>query len=251
MEISIWIIVFIPIIAFLYSSVGHGGASSYITLLTLIGYSQSVVKPTALIINVLISLVAFLMYIKTVEFPWKIFFWLAVFSIPATFFGAKIEVDPIIYRRILGILLLFPIARFLNLFPISDVKKIDKNILILSILGLSIGFISGLIGIGGGIILSPVLLMLGWTNLKETSAVSALFIFVNSFSGLFSMSNNEAIFAKFTNSGVLGNQMGWCIILALVGGLGGSYMGARRFEQHMLKNILTIVLLIASIKLIF
>ena len=81
------------------------------------------------------------MYIKTVEFPWKIFFWLAIFSIPATFFGAKIEVDPIIYRRILGILLLFPIARFLNLFPISDVKKIDKNILILSILGLSIGFI--------------------------------------------------------------------------------------------------------------
>jgi len=247
MEISIWVVICMPLIAFLYASVGHGGASSYITLLTLLGYANSIIKPTALVINIVISLLAFVMYFRKVDFPWKLFLWLVVFSIPASFLGAKIDVNPILYRKVLGVLLLFPVARFLNIFPVSEVKKIDKNVLILAILGLSIGFVSGLIGIGGGIVLSPVLLMLGWTNLKETSAVSALFIFLNSISGLYSMSDKNPVFSSMD---IQNNPFLIFVSLAIVGGLLGAYLGANKFQPKILKNILTVVLFIAAIKLI-
>ena len=251
MEISIWILIFLPLIAFLYSSVGHGGASSYITLFTLLGYANSVIKPTALIINILISLVAFLMYWKTVHFPWKLFFWLVVFSIPMAYLGGQFEINPVLYRRILGVLLLFPIARFLNILPNSSHKIIQKNNLILVFLGISIGFVSGIIGIGGGIILSPVLLILGWTTLKETSAVSALFIFVNSISGFISLFQKAETSKLFQIQSEQSQNLMYCILLSVMGGLLGSYLGARKFENKVLKNILTFVLLIASIKLIY
>ena len=194
MEISYWLILGIPIVAFLYASIGHGGASSYITILTFAGYAASIVKPSALMINVVISLVAFLMYFKTVNFPWKLFLNLVFFSIPFSFLGAKLNVDPSIYKKVLGFLLLFPVARFLNILPASGKYKVEVKFWIVAVMGISIGFVSGLIGIGGGIILSPILLLFGWLNFKETSAVSALFIFVNSISGLFSVYQQGQIF---------------------------------------------------------
>lgn len=248
MELSYWLIFGIPIVAFLYASIGHGGASSYITILTFAGYATAIVKPSALMINVVISLVAFLIYFKTVNFPWKLFLNLVLFSIPFSFLGAKVNVDPSIYRKVLGVLLLFPVARFLNILPASGKFKVEMKLWIIAVLGTTIGFVSGLIGIGGGIILSPILLLFGWLNFKETSSVSALFIFVNSLSGLFSVFQQGQIFQI---SDPFYKNMGLFILLALLGGLFGAFYGARRFNHSVLMNILNAVLLIASFKLIF
>lgn len=236
----ILLIIFMPIVAFLYASVGHGGASSYITLLTLARIASTQVKPTALIMNMAVSAIAFAFYYKASNFNWRLFIMLAIFSIPASYFGGKINVNETLYRQILGVLLLFPIARFLNLFPISDTVKVKQMIWLPPILGLSIGLISGMIGIGGGIILSPILLLFGWTNLKETSGISALFIFVNSCAGLV---------AKPTHFSIT-NEMKLLMLLALLGGILGAYLGAKKFDNKVLKALLTIVLVVASLKLI-
>ena len=164
---------------------------------------------------------------------------LAVFSIPASYFGGKITVNETLYRQILGVLLLFPIGRFLNLFPISDTMKVKQFIWLPPILGLSIGLISGMIGIGGGIILSPILLLFGWTNLKETSGISALFIFVNSCAGLYAKPIHLSI----------SNEFYLLMFLALLGGIFGAYLGAKKFNIKVLKVLLTIVLVVASLKL--
>jgi len=234
------LIIFMPIVAFLYASVGHGGASSYITLLTLAGIATAQVKPTALILNMAVSAIAFAFYFKSSNFNWKLFIMLAVFSIPASYFGGKITINESVYRQILGVLLLFPIARFLNLIPISQTLRVKEYLWLPPILGLSIGLISGMIGIGGGIILSPILLLFGWTNLKETSALSALFIFVNSCAGLI---------AKPTHFSI-SNEVYLMMLLALLGGILGAYMGAKKFNNKLLKILLTIVLVVASLKLI-
>jgi len=236
----ILLIVFMPIVAFLYASVGHGGASSYITLLTLAGIASAQVKPTALILNMSVSAIAFAFYYKSVNFNWKLFVMLSVFSIPASYFGGQISVNESLYRQILGVLLLFPIARFLNLIPISQTLRVKEYVWLPPILGLLIGLISGMIGIGGGIILSPILLLLGWTNLKQTSALSALFIFVNSFAGLV---------AKPTHFSI-SNEVYLLMLLALLGGVLGAYLGAKKFDNKLLKVLLTIVLVVASLKLI-
>jgi uncharacterized membrane protein YfcA len=234
------LIIFMPIVAFLYASVGHGGASSYITLLTLAGIASTQVKPTALILNMAVSAIAFAFYFKSGNFNWKLFIMLAVFSIPASFFGGRITVNESLYRQILGVLLLFPIARFLNLIPISQTHRVKEYIWLPPILGLSIGLISGMIGIGGGIILSPILLLFGWTNLKETSGISALFIFVNSCAGLYAKPLHLSI----------SNEVYLLMFLALLGGILGAYLGAKRFDNKVLKILLTIVLVVASLKLI-
>jgi len=138
--------------------------------------------------------------------------------------------------------LLFPVLRILNVFPANDSKIIERKIWMAPALGLLIGFVSGLIGIGGGIILSPVLLILGWADLKQTAAVSALFIFLNSISGI--IGSGISGFSLPANFELM-------LPLTLVGGIAGGYWGANKFNIPTMKIALAIVLCIASIKFIF
>ena len=173
------------VIAFLYASVGHGGASGYLALMAIFSVAPEVMKPTALLLNLFVSSVSFIQFYRGGHFKWKIFLPLAVASVPMAFAGGLVTVDGRIYKNILGLLLLIPIVRFL-FFANIKVEEMKKSNVALSVLiGAVIGFLSGLIGIGGGIILSPVLLLLKWTDQKQTAAISAAFIFVNSLSGLF------------------------------------------------------------------
>lgn len=230
------------IVAFLYASVGHGGASGYLALMALFAVSPAVMKPTALMLNLFVSLTSFLQFYRGKYFKWKIFLPLAIASVPLAFAGGLFSPDGNIYKKILGAFLLIPVFRFL-FFPNIPVDELRKsNILISVVIGAAIGFLSGLIGIGGGIILSPILLLLKWTDQKQTAAISALFIFVNSVAGLAGQLSTGIDFSP---------DMIVYVAIAFTGGLFGAYFGALRFNQQILKYVLAVVLLLASVKLLF
>lgn len=231
----------LPIISFLYASVGHGGASGYLALMALFSFAPEIMKPTALLLNLFVAGISFYYYYKAGYFNKKLFFAFAVSSIPLAFLGGTIEVDASIYKKILAILLVFAILKMLNVFgKESDIIKPVKLWQGLLAGGI-IGFFSGLIGIGGGIILTPLILLLHWGRMKEAAAVSALFIWVNSASGLIGQISTGVTFEK--ESFVL-------VIIALIGGMLGGYLGSRKLNNLKLRYILAFVLAIACFKLV-
>lgn len=230
------------LVAMLYSSVGHGGASGYLALMAIYAFTPEVMKPTALILNLFVSLTSFIQFYRGEHFKWKIFVPLAVASIPLAFIGGLITMEASIYKKVLGSLLFIPVIRFLFFANIPDEELKRSNLILSFLIGSLIGFLSGLIGIGGGIILSPILLLLKWTNQKQTAAISALFIFVNSLSGLAGQLINGINFSS---------EMLTYVTIAFAGGLCGAYLGALKFNQNVLKNTLAVVLMMAGWKLIF
>lgn len=227
-------------VAFLYSSVGHGGASGYLALMAFFSFPTDTMRITALLLNIFVSLIAFSQYYRSGFFKWNLFIPFAIASIPAAFFGGLFIVDAGIYKKILALLLIFPEIKLAGFKVRTEQPVKSLNVYAALIIGAVIGFFSGLIGIGGGIILSPVILLLHWANMKQAAAVSALFIFVNSIAGLAGC---------FTTDFHFNNQMGAMIAIALVGGTAGSYFGAKIFENKLLKRMLAAVLVIASVKL--
>jgi uncharacterized membrane protein YfcA len=230
------------IVAVLYSSVGHGGASGYLALMAVYGMSSEITKPTALLLNVFVSLTSFIQFNRGGYFRKEIFLPLVLTSIPMSFAGGLLSLQEDVYKRVLGVLLLFPVIRFL-FFPNAQPSELRPANFVLSLfIGVVIGFLSGLIGIGGGILLSPVLLLLKWTDQKQTAAISALFIFVNSVAGLG---------GQLTKGIEFTSEMFLYVAIAFAGGLTGAYLGALKLNQVILKNVLALVLLLAAAKLIF
>lgn len=230
------------IVAFLYASVGHGGASGYLALMALFNFTPAVMKPTALLLNLFVSAISFLQFYRGKHFLWKIFLPLAIASVPMAYLGGTIHIEADLYKKILGVLLLIPIGRFIFFSNIAVTDRKPSSSYWSLLIGGIIGLLSGLIGIGGGIILSPILLLLKWTDQKQTAAISALFIFVNSLSGLAGQFRHGI---EFTTG------MYVYVGLAVVGGCCGAYLGSLKFNQSVLKNILAAVLLLASVKLFF
>ena len=239
----IWLfLITLPIVAFLYASVGHGGASGYLALMALFSFAPGAMKPTALLLNLFVAGIAFYHYYKAGYFNKKLFLVFATASIPFAFFGGMIELDASIYKKVLGILLIFAILKMFNAFGKESSLIKDAKLWQGLLVGGIIGFFSGLIGIGGGIILTPVILLLHWGKMKEAAAVSALFIWVNSAAGLTGQ----------ISSGVsISIQSFILVAFAIVGGFIGSYYGSRKFNNKKLRHLLAFVLIIASIKLLF
>jgi uncharacterized protein len=239
---SLWL--FYPLlftVAFLYASVGHGGASGYLALMALFSIAPEVMKPTALLLNLFVSLTAFIHYYRSKYFNWALFWPFAAASVPMAFAGGLVEVDAAMYKRILGGLLLLPVFRFLVFRHQDHITPEPAQLPLSLLIGGIIGFLSGLIGIGGGIILSPVLLLLKWSDQKQTAAISALFIFVNSLSGLAGQMTKGIHFTP---------DMLVYVGIAFVGGFAGAYFGALRFRQQVLQYVLAAVLLVAAGKLL-
>jgi uncharacterized membrane protein YfcA len=230
------------IVAFLYASVGHGGASGYLALMVLFSVAPEVMKPTALLLNLFVSLTAFIQFYRGKHFVWKVFLPLALASVPMAFVGGLITIDATIYKKILGLLLLVSVVRLLIPSKLNITELKASHFYGALLMGGVIGLLSGMIGIGGGIILSPLLLLFKWTDQKQTAAISALFIFVNSASGLMGQLTNGIQFSA---------DMYGYVGVAFVGGIGGAYFGAMKFKQTMMQKILAIVLVVAAYKLLF
>lgn len=242
MDIGFFFPFLLFVVAFLYASVGHGGASGYLALMALFGAAPEMMKPTALLLNLFVSGVAFLQFYRSGFFRWKLFLPFALASVPLSFVGGLVVIDGSVYKKLLGFLLLIPIARFLFIRTNEGREERPASVPLSLLIGGVIGFLSGLIGIGGGIILSPVLLLLRWADQKQTAAISAIFIFVNSLAGLA---------GQLTRGFPSNPDMYLLVVVAFGGGLAGAYFGAKRFPQEALKKILAGVLLLAVYKLLF
>ncbi|SEF42828.1 sulfite exporter TauE/SafE family protein [Algoriphagus boritolerans] len=238
---DIFLYFLMPFAAFMYASVGHGGASSYLMILALLGFAPEEIRPSALMLNMFVSMISFLNYRKSGVFPLKLLLSLIVFSIPSAYLGGTILLETGIYRQILGVLLIFPVLKFAGIFPVSESSKLEQKWWMTPILGIGIGLLSGMIGIGGGIILSPIILMLGWAGVKETAALSALFIFLNSVAGFLGASVFHIEFSQ---------QLRILLPLTVAGGALGAYLGAQKFSPKVLKYLLAFVLAFAAVKLI-
>lgn len=235
------IYVIILVVAFLYASVGHGGASGYLAIMSLYNFAPETLKPTALMLNLFVAGISFIQYYRKGFFNRRLFAVFAFASVPAAFLGGMISIDPYLYKKILGVLLIFAVLRILGVFGKGKEETQPPKLMLGLLIGASIGFFSGLIGIGGGIILSPVILLLGWGNVKETAAVSALFIWVNSVAGMAGLVTTGITFSEYVVP---------FVAIALVGGFLGGFVGSHKWSLRSLKLVLSIVLIMACFKLI-
>jgi len=239
----IWLFLLIlPVISFLYSSVGHGGASGYLALMSLFSFPHLVMKPTALLLNLFVAGISFFYYFRGGFFKKKLFLYFALASIPMSFLGGTIDLDATLYKKILAVLLIFAVLKMLNVFGKESTKIKDIKLWQGLLVGGAIGYFSGLIGIGGGIILSPVILLLHWGNMKEAAAVSALFIWVNSAAGLI---------GQLSNGVTLSTHSFGLVAIAIVGGIFGAYFGSKIVNNKTLRYVLAFVLVLASVKLFY
>lgn len=240
MDVNILLLVALFIVAFLYASVGHGGASGYLALMVLFGVSTVYMRASALTLNLFVSAVSFYAFYRAGYFRKKKLLPFVLGSIPLAFLGARMNIDPLLFKYILGAFLLIAVARMIYTPKEGKEEIIPFNALIAVLIGAFLGFFSGLIGIGGGIILSPILLLLGWANVKETAAISAIFIFLNSTAGILGLLSSGTNFSP--------NLFYW-VAVALIGGLMGAYVGSFKMSFVKLRYLLAFVLLLASVKL--
>lgn len=236
-----YLFLILGLIAFLYSSVGHGGASGYLAFMGLVGFDILFMKSTALTLNLFVSGIAFILYYRGGYFKFKLLWPFVIASIPFAFFGAQILINPKIYKIILGIFLLLSTLRML-LNPKVPHEVIRFSLPLALLTGAVLGLLSGMIGIGGGILLTPIIILLGWGNIKEAAAVSAPFIFLNSFSGLGGLMVSGFHFVP--------EILTWIIVVATAGLL-GSYLGSKKISILGLRYVLAFVLAMASFKLLF
>jgi len=231
----------IAMIAFLYSSVGHAGASGYIATMTLFGLAATVIRPTALVLNVLVATIGSVQFWRAGHFSWKLFWPFALLSVPAAYLGGYIQPSASILRILIGLVLLFSAARliFRRGDPAETVAPSKPTAVGV---GAGLGFLSGLTGTGGGIFLTPLLLFCRWAHIRQAAAVSAVFILVNSIGGL------VGYFTAVRSLPVLGLYLA---IPASIGGAIGSHLGSRRLPVRAISILLAIVLAIAGTKLIF
>ncbi|MER3430463.1 MAG: hypothetical protein C4324_05370 [Blastocatellia bacterium] len=229
------------VVAMLYSSVGHGGASGYLAMLSLFGVAATTARPTALILNLFVSAIAATQYIRKGFFSFRLFAGFAVASVPLAFIGGMLRLPFGAYRAVLGVVLLVAAIRLA-----TDLREPENfcwpNLAVSVIIGAAIGFVSGLVGVGGGIFLTPILLFMKWADAKTAAGVSALFIFVNSLAALVGM--------PISADAVSQESISW-LAAALLGGLIGSRLGAGFLRTLTLRRLLAAVLVVAAAKLFF
>lgn len=240
MNTELLLLLCLGVIAFLYSSVGHGGASGYLAIMAIFSIQPELMRSSALLLNLFVAGISFLAFQREGYFKWNLLWPFLLTSMPAAFFGARFHLDPFIYKSLLGTFLLFAALR-LVINPGKDtMEKRSLPVGLAITTGFVIGLLSGMIGIGGGVLLTPFLLIGRFAKAKEASAVSALFIFLNSLTGLAGVASKGFHLTP--------ELSGW-IAVAVSGAFLGSFAGSQRFSELHLRRVLSLVLLFATIKL--
>ncbi len=230
-------------IAVLYASVGHAGASGYLAAMALAGLAPDAMKPAALCMNILVATITVIRFYRVGAFSWAKLWPFLIGSIPAAYVGGAMHLPVLAYRPLVGLILLWAAFRLFMIGMKESEKPIRTPPLHVAILvGVGIGLLSGLTGTGGGIFLSPVLILMHWAGTRETAGISAAFILCNSISGLT---------GNVMSVGLLPPFIYLWIAAAGVGGLIGAGLGSKRFDPMLLRRLLAVVLVIAGFKLIF
>ncbi|MDH4325718.1 MAG: sulfite exporter TauE/SafE family protein [Betaproteobacteria bacterium] len=230
--------------AFVYASVGHGGASAYIAAMALAGLAPTEMRPIALTLNVLVSSLATWKFWRAGHFRWRLFWPFAAVSIPFAYLGGAITLPGQIYKVVVGFVLVYAGWQLWRSFRAGDEMRAVRNpaIPLAMASGAAMGLLAGLTGVGGGIFLSPLVLMLGWAGTKQTSAVAAPFILVNSLAGLA---------AGFVAGTAVLPQATWVLAaVVVVGGWLGAEYGSRRFANPVVRRVLAVVLGVAGAKMV-
>jgi uncharacterized membrane protein YfcA len=227
--------------ALLYSSVGHAGASGYLAVMALIGTPAAEMRPTALVLNLLVASVGVRAFVRAGHFRWSLAWPFLVTAVPMAYLGGRLALPVETYRVVVGVVLLLSAARLLVQLRAADRATREPPLVAALAVGGALGFLAGLTGVGGGIFLSPLLLLAGWANLRTTAATSVVFILANSAAGLLGQLH--------TLEQIPDAVVPWGAA-AILGGLIGSWLGARRLPSPAIRVALAVVLVVAGGKLV-
>jgi hypothetical protein len=230
--------------AVLYASVGHGGASGYLAAMALVGIAPEMMKPTALALNILVATIGTVKFYRAGFFSWRVLWPFALLSVPFAFLGGTLVLTPALYRPLVGAVLLYAAYRlYLQTRSRETEKPAERSVPVWAALavGAGIGLLSGLTGVGGGIFLSPLLLLAGWSDMRTASGVAAAFILVNSVAGLAGHLSGVASLPDFLL--VLA-------VAAVAGGWIGAELGSRRLAPRPVRYLLVVVLVVAAFKML-
>lgn len=230
------------LVALLYASVGHAGATGYLAVMALIGIQPALMKPTALLLNIVVASIATYKYYRNDAITLRLLIPLIVLSIPCAYLGGRINLPPDFYKPLVGLFLLYAAYKaFSTAKQSADYPIRGAKWPVLCIVGAGLGFLSGLTGVGGGVFLSPIMLVMRWAPIRTISGTAASFILVNSvsaFAGLHSSTPQTL------------DGMGWWIFAVIIGGYLGAEFGSHRFSPPTIQKLLAGTLLIAGIKLV-
>ena len=231
--------------ALLYSSVGHGGGSGYLAAMALLGMPPAMMRPTALVMNIGVAAISLYKFARAGGFKWRLFLPFALTSVPMAFVGGRVQLPVTWFGMLLGIVLLFSAVRLftetLQRDGAAGAVRGPPPVPVALLVGAGIGLLSGLTGVGGGIFLSPLVVLMGWGTVRDSAAPTAAFILVNSASGLIGL---------LTRQPALPEALPFWVAAVLVGGTIGATLGSRRLGNTGLRRTLAAVLLVAGAKMV-
>lgn len=233
------------LVAALYASVGLGGGSGYLAVMGLVDIQPEIMRPTALALNILVASLGTWKYIRAGHFSARLFWPVATMSIPFAFLGGRLNLPTAVYRPVVGLVLIYVAVRLWLSTRKPSTHPQRQSVLplwVVFVAGAGIGLVAGLIGIGGGVFLGPLLLLTGWADTRQAMGITAAFVLVNSIAGLL---------GRVSYVQALPPQIIIWLLVAGIGGWIGAEFGSKRLNPQVLRRLLALVLMAGGLRMIF